>query len=207
MLWRVSATLSLPPVKALPDGSYLSFLVDPKLRALRYDQIRKGCKVVTDLTGTTVRVIEYEIPDRNGEPEVICLITTILDPADAPAAELAAAYSERWEIETAFAELQTSQKGPGRVLRSKSPDMVRQEIWAFLLTHYAIRDLICQAAEQADTDPDRLSFIRSLRIVCRQVTDQAEFPPDGLKSSSPGASPKSSNGRIRPAGTAPIPGS
>ena len=84
-------------------------------------------------------------------------------------------YSERWEIETAFAELQTSQKGPGRVLRSKSPDMVRQEVWAFLLTHYAIRDLICQAAEQADTDPDRLSFIRSLRIVRRQVTDQAEF--------------------------------
>jgi hypothetical protein len=177
LLWRVSATLSLPPVKALPDGSYLSFLVDPKLRALRYDQIRRGCKVVTDLTGTTVRVIEYEIPDRNGEPEVICLITTILDPADAPAAELAAAYSERWEIETAFAELQTSQKGPGRVLRSKSPDMVRQEIWAFLLTHYAIRDLICQAAEQADTDPDRLSFIRSLRIVRRQVTDQAGFSP------------------------------
>lgn len=177
LLWRVSATVSLPPVKALPDGSYLSFLVDPKLRELRYDQIRKGCKVVTDLTGTTVRVIEYEIRDRGGEPEVICLITTILDPADASAAELAAAYSERWEIETAFAELQTSQKGPGRVLRSKSPGMVRQEIWAFLLTHYAIRDLICQAAEQADTDPDRLSFIRSLRIIRRQVSDQAGFSP------------------------------
>jgi hypothetical protein len=185
LLWRVPASVKLPPVTALPDGSYLSYLADPRLRERRYDQIRKGCTFVTDLTGTPVRVIEYQIPDRSSDPEVICLLTTILDPAQAPAAVLAAAYSERWEIETAFAELETSQKGPARVLRSRSPDMVKQEIWAFLLTHYAIRDLICQAADEAGADPDRLSFIRSLRIIRRQVTDQAGFSPQAPRHPDP----------------------
>ena len=63
------------------------------------------------------------------------------------------------------------------MLRSKSPEMVRQELWALLLTHYAIRKLMCHAADEADIDPDRLSFIRSLRVVRRHVTDQAAFPP------------------------------
>jgi hypothetical protein len=90
---------------------------------------------------------------------------------------LAAAYHERWEIEGLIGEIKTHQRGPGRVLRSQSADLVKQEIWALLLTHYAIRSLMCRAADEADVDPDRLSFIRSLRIIRRHVTGQADFSP------------------------------
>jgi hypothetical protein len=99
-----------------------------------------------------------------------------MDPEDASAAELAAAYQERWEFESSLDEIKTHQRGRGGV-RSKSPEMIRQEIWAFLLTHYAIRRLMCEAADQAGKDPDRLSFMRSLRVIRRQVTDQAALSP------------------------------
>jgi hypothetical protein len=102
------------------------------------------------------------------------VITSILDPADATAEQLAAAYHERWECEGIIDELKTHQRGPAKVLRSKSPDMVRQEIWAFLL---GIRRLMCNAADEIGEDPDRLSFMRSLRVIRRQITGQADFPP------------------------------
>ncbi len=118
------------------------------------------------------------MPDRTGSGtgELICLVTTIIDHADIPAVELATAYHERWEIENIFDEVKTHQRGEARVLRSKLPDLVEQEIWALLLSHYAIRSLMREAADEADVDPDRLSFMRSLRVV-RQVTDQADFSP------------------------------
>jgi hypothetical protein len=124
-------------------------------------------------------VVEYEILDRigDGKCEVIRLITSILDPLDVPAIELAAAYHERWELELIFDEIKTHQRGSARVLRSKSPDLVKQEIWSLLLTHYAIRALMCRAADEADVDPDRLSFLRSLRVVRRHITGQADFSP------------------------------
>ncbi|MBV8541793.1 MAG: IS4 family transposase [Pseudonocardiales bacterium] len=181
LLWRVSATVTLPVIKSLPDGSYRSIVINPKITGERrkklIEQVRHGHKIPAD-AAIPVRVIEYEIPDRegNGAGELICLITSILDPSDATATELAAAYHERWEIETGFREKKTFLRGSGRVLRSKSPEMVRQEIWALLLTHYAIRKLMCHAADEAGLDPDRLSFTRSLRVIRRQVTDQAAFP-------------------------------
>ena len=125
--------------------------------------------------GIPVRVVEYQV-EGQGE-EVFCLATTLTDPEEITAVELAAAYRQRWEFETALDELEFHQRGPARILRSKSAEMVKQEIWALLLTHYAIRDLICQAAEQDGIDPDRLSFIRSLRVIRRQVTGQAAFSP------------------------------
>jgi hypothetical protein len=103
------------------------------------------------------------------------LITTIMDPERAPAAELPALYPQRWELETALDELKTHQRGPGVVLRSTDPDGVRQEVWAHLLVHYAIRTLMHQAA----LDADRLSFTRSLHIARRQLTSQAAFPLGG----------------------------
>jgi len=126
-----------------------------------------------------VRVIDYHLddPGRPGEPEGYRLITTILDPECAPAAELPALYPQRWEQETALDELKTHQRGPGVVLRSRDPDGVRQEVWAHLLVHYAIRTLMHQAALAAEVDPDRLSFTRSLHIARRQVTSQAAFSP------------------------------
>lgn len=182
LLWRVQASVTLPVIEPLPDGSYRSMVINPKITGARrkklIDQVRRGQEIPDDWA-IPVRVIEYEIPDRegNGTGELICLITSILDPSDATATELATAYHERWESETSFGEKKTYLRGSGRVLRSKSPEMVRQEIWALLLTHYAIRKLMCRAADEAGLDPDRLSFIRSLRVVRRQVTDQADFSP------------------------------
>lgn len=182
LLWRVQANLNLPVVRTLPDGSYLSIVFRPHLaqhhRRDLIQTVRAG-GTVHPAQADIVRVVEYEIPDRegNGKHEIIRLITSILDYQDTPAIELAAAYHERWEYESLIDEIKTHQRGPARVLRSKSPDMVKQEIWALLLTHYCIRHLMCRAADEADVDPDRLSFIRSIRIIRRQVTNQADFSP------------------------------
>jgi hypothetical protein len=181
LLWRAPASVNLQIIQPLPDGSYLSILPDPKVRQRRYTQMTRGRGYVEEQTGIPVRVVEYEIPDRNGKDEVYCLITTLTDPEEVTAIELAAAYQQRWEFESSLDELEIHQRGPARILRSKSAEMVKQEIWALLLTHYAIRDLICQAADHAGIDPDRLSFIRSLRVIRRQVTDQAAFPPRTTK--------------------------
>ena len=182
LLWRVSSNLQLPVVAELPDGSYLSVVFRTKLqahhRAAIIESVRAG-EPVHPVQAIPVRVIEYDIPDRigDGEREVIRLITTLLDPLEAPAIELAAAYHERWEIEGLIDEIKTHQRGSGRVLRSRSPKLIKQEIWALLLTHYAIRALMCRAADEADVDPDRISFLRSLRVIRRQVTGQADFSP------------------------------
>jgi hypothetical protein len=177
LLWRMPAGPGLPVVRVFPDGSYESFLLDPKVRGRRGNQKYRGSANIEEPSGIPVRVIEYEVTNREGKGEIFCLITTIMDPEDATAAELAAAYQERWEFESSLDEIKTHQRGRGGVLRSKSPEMAEQEIWAFLLTHYAIRHLMCEAADQAGKDPDRLSFMRSLRVIRRQVTDQAGFSP------------------------------
>jgi hypothetical protein len=126
---------------------------------------------------TLIRVVEYMIEDRPGSGELFCLITTITDHELAPALDLAAAYHQRWEIELSFDEIQTHQTGHHRVLRSRTPELVKQEIWALLLTHYAIRHVMKDAADTVGTDPDDLSFIRSYRAIRRQVTNQAGFSP------------------------------
>jgi hypothetical protein len=119
-----------------------------------------------------------QVPDRDGDGkgELIALITTITDPRAAPAPLLARAYHERWEHETGNDQLKTHLRGPGRVLRSKSPDMVRQEIYGFLLAHHAMSALICRAATEADIDPDRVKFTRTVRII-RRAIGLADFPP------------------------------
>ena len=122
-----------------------------------------------------VRVVEYEIPDRDGANETICLVTTVLDPADIPAPLLAAAFHERWQKGTGNGEVKTTLRGAGGILRSKSSEMVRQEVWAILLTHHAIRKVMTDAAEEADADPDRLSFIRALRVIRRHITGRRIF--------------------------------
>jgi hypothetical protein len=182
LLWRVNSRLTLPVIKALPDGSYLSLLVNPKIPVAKRGPLIAAARagdVLDAATARPVRVIEYSIADRdgNGTGELICLITTILDHTDTTAIELATAYHERWEIENTFDEIKTHQRGEKRVLRSKLPGLVEQEIWALLLSHYAIRTLMTEAADEADVDPDRLSFIRTLRVTRRQVTDQADFSP------------------------------
>lgn len=155
-------------------------LLDPARQSPIRKRARKagdGGNVILSAEGTPCRVVEYMVENRGEGTETIRLITSILDHEDAPAYELAALYHERWEFELALDEIEIHQLGHGRVLRSKSPEMVRQEIWGILLTHYAIRHLMHEASDTADIDPDRLSFIRSLRLIRRQITGQADFPP------------------------------
>jgi Insertion element 4 transposase N-terminal/Transposase DDE domain len=177
LLWRMPAGPHLPVVRMLPDGSYESFLLDPKVRGRRATQRHRGSAALEQPSGPAVRVVEYEVTNRDGSGELFCLITTIMDSDEASAPELAAAYAHRWEFESSLDEIKTHQRGRGAVLRSQSSAMVKQEIWALLLTHYAVRQLMAEAAEQADLDPDRLSFMRSLRVIRRQVTNQAGFSP------------------------------
>jgi hypothetical protein len=155
-------------------------LINPKIRGRRREALIAAAKAGADLDpdhATVVRVVEYTIEDRPASGELFCLITTILDHEFAPAVELAAAYHERWEIELSFDEIETHQTGHHRVLRSKTPELAKQEIWSLLLTHYAIRHVMKDAADTVGTDPDNLSFMRSYRAIRRQVTNQAGFPP------------------------------
>jgi hypothetical protein len=182
LLWRVKADLSLPVLRILPDGSYDSVLVNPRIRGKARTRLVEAARAGQNLDAeqaVLVRVVEYEMPDRDGDGkgELIALITTITDPAQATAQVLAQAYHQRWEHETGNNQLKTHLRGPGRVLRSKSPDMVRQEIYGYLLTHHAISALVCRAATDADIDPDRIKFLRTVRIVRRRVADPAGFSP------------------------------
>ena len=181
-LFRVPVNMVFPVLETYPDGSYRSVVFDPaEQRGIRKRALKAGPgldKEVYAAEGTPCRIVEYMVEDRGEKgTETICLLTSILDYRDAPATELAALYHERWEIENMLDEIEVHQLGHGRVLRSKSPEMVRQEIWGILLAHYAIRALMREAADTADIDPDRLSFIRSLRVIRRQITGQADFPP------------------------------
>ena len=181
LLWRVKADLRLEPLEFYPDGSCRSVLVNPKVKGKARDKILQAARARENLDpekARCIRVIEYEVPDREGDgkDEIIALITTILDFPDAPAAVLAGAYHERWEHETGNKQLKTYLRGPGKILRSESPDMVRQEIWGYLLTHYAISALICAAATSAGIDPDRVKFKRTVRIIRRRAADPAFSP-------------------------------
>jgi hypothetical protein len=182
LLWWAPTGLRLPVVAVLADGTYTSVLIHPRIRGGRRERILAAARAGAELDpdqAHLVRVVEYDVPDRagNGTGELIALITTIIDPAQARADELAAAYHDRWEEETANDQLKTHLRGPGRVLRSRLPDLAYQEIWAWLAVHYALAALIAQAAEAADIDPDRISFTRTLRLVRRTATGTAGFPP------------------------------
>lgn len=166
LLWRVGASFSLPVDTVLPDGSYLSRFKAPKELA------RKGAP---DLI---VRVIEYHLLDEDGAvTEVFALATTLLDPTDAPARELAELYHQRWQVETAIGALKSQLKGDGVVLRSKTPDGAEQECWALLCAYHAIREMLVAAATLADQDPLRLSFVHALDAVRAPVGDPGAFPP------------------------------
>src|SRR5690349_7242662 len=167
LLWRVKRNLRLPREARLADGSYLS-TVYPSEKDRRHRT-----------AGTRVRVVEYRLEGVADAEPLYRLVTTLLDPAAAPAAELAALYHERWEIEGALAELKTHLRGARVVLRSKTPELVRQEFWGLLLAHFAVRGLMHEAALRADEDPDRLSFLHAVRVVRRELPLFAALPPSG----------------------------
>jgi hypothetical protein len=170
LVWRVkcasSSAPTLPVDQVLSDGSWLSRIY------ARSDRHQRRRPIM-------VRVVEYTLtdPGRRTSTDRYRLVTTIADPTQSPAGALAALYTQRWEVETALAELKTTQRGPRQVLRSKRPELVAQEVWAHLLVHYALRAVMHTAALAEDLDPDRLSFIRTLRVIRRQVIAQPAFSP------------------------------
>ena len=198
LLWRAPTQLDLPIVRVVADGTYLTVLIKPTIRGARRDRILAAARAGADLsdintvpdafdqrglpTAQLARVVEYDVPDRvgNGTGELIVLLSTILDPGDARADELAAAYHQRWEQETGNDQLKTHLRGPGRVLRSRLPDLVHQEIWAYLIVHHAISALTAAASAAADLDPDSISFTTALRLIRRTATGTAAIPPSGL---------------------------
>jgi hypothetical protein len=182
LLWRVKSDLALPVLQILSDGSYRSVLINPKIRGKARQKLLAAARAGHPLPARQaryVRVEEYTVPDRSGhgKDELIALVTTITEPTAAPAGALAEAYHQRWEHESGNQQLKTYLRGPGKVLRSQSPDMVRQEIYGYLLTHYAISALICRAATEADIDPDRVKFTPTVRIIRRRAADPAAIPP------------------------------
>ena len=165
LLWRIKKNLRLASDQRLPDGSYLSRIY-PSERDRRHKT-----------KGVWVRVIDYRLEGVVDAEPIYRLVTTILDHKTAPAHELAALYHERWEIETALDELKTHLRGAKIVLRSKTPDLVRQEFYGLMMAHFAIRSLIHEAALKADEDPDRLSFLHAVRVVRRKLPASIAIPP------------------------------
>ncbi len=167
LAWRVKSNLKLPVEQLLADGSYLSRVFDSA------DRHRSA--------GQIVRVIDYTLQDSATPPQdSYRLVTNILAPDAAPALELAALYHERWEIEGVFDEFKTHLRANSTVLRSKTPDLVLQELWGLLLAHFAIRQLMTQAAWPRGLDTDRLSFIHAVRVIKRKMPQAAAVPPERL---------------------------
>jgi len=167
LLWRVKRNLRLPREAVLADGSYLTTIY-PSEKDRRHRA--NGCRL---------RVVEYRLAGIADAEPLYRLVTTLLDPAQAPAEELAALYHERWEIEGALAELKTHLRGARIVLRSKAPALVRQEFWGLLLAHFAVRGLMHEAALRADEDPDRLSFLHTVRVIRRKLPQFTALSPSG----------------------------
>ncbi len=170
LLWRVKKNMRLTHEEWLPEGSYLSRIY-PSERDWRHKS-----------NGIVVRVIDYRLEGVADAEPIYRLVTTILDSEKAPARELAALYHERWEIETALDELKTHLRGSKIVLRSKTPELVRQEFYGFMMAHFAIRGLMHEAALKANEDPDRLSFLHAVRVVRRKLSTYNAIPPSEQES-------------------------
>ena len=168
LLWRVAKNRALPVLERLADGSYLSE-IEPAAATRK--------KIESEAPPLKVRVIDYRLPGVPEAEPIYRLLTTLLDPAEAPAQELAELYQRRWKIETTFAEMKTTLKGADLILRSKSPELVRQEFWGLLLAHHLVRKLMLEAALAQERPPDDLSFKHTLALMRRKIPASGALPP------------------------------
>lgn len=166
LIWRVKKDMKLAPVKQLKDGSFLAEIM-PSWHAVKSTPELKGKKL-------TVRVIQFKPVFSDGsEGEVVRLITTIHDPKEASAEEIAKIYPQRWLIEEGFSEMKRYIGRQNKILRSQTPVFVLQEFYGFLLAHFVVRSLMLQSADENDLSPNDLSFVDSLRVIERKI---AFFP-------------------------------
>lgn len=162
LLWRCKRSTKFACVQRLEDGSYLSYVYPKRSDRVNHPGDPQYC--------LPVRVIEYRLHGvAGGQEPWYRLVTTILDPQQAPARELAALYQQRWEIENALDEFKVHLRGAQVVLRSQTPDLVRQEFYGFLMLHFAVRSFMHEAALSADCDPDELSFVHSVKVLQRHL--------------------------------------
>jgi hypothetical protein len=182
LVWRVREKIRFPIEEELPDGSYLSRFYPKWSRERPQGE------------GIPVRVLEYEIL---GKEERVRLVTSILDPRAAPSTELAVLYHERWEFESALDEFKTHLRGARTVLRSQTPDLVKQEVYGILLAHFALRGLMHEAALHGGCDPDRISFTHTVNVVRRTLPRFAALPPSALAEGARGCAAGDPGGRRR----------
>lgn len=162
---RVKSNLRLPCEVPLADGSFLSTVY-----ANESDRRHQR-------NGIRIRVIEYRLEGVPDAEPLYRLVTNLLDPLTAPAAELAALYHQRWKIEEVFDEIKTHLCDGKKVLRSKTPELVRQEFYALMLTHAAIRRLMYEAAQDSGQRPEDLSFVHAVRVLNRRLPEAAAISP------------------------------
>jgi hypothetical protein len=191
LVWRVRQVIRFPVEEQFPDGSFRSWFRPPGAK--------KGEPKTEPIP---VRVIDYRVEGPKRKEETIRIITSILDWKAAPAGELAELYHERWEFETALDELKTHLRGAKTVLRSQTPELVRQECYGLLLAHFAIRGLMHEAALSVGRDPDRISFVHTLRVIRRTLPRFAALPPSGLEKPARGGADRDSRRGRRSAAVA-----
>jgi hypothetical protein len=172
-LGRVPKNVKFPVEKVLDDGSYLSWIA-PDSKSKK----KGGTKI-------GVRVIEYTI-DTDGEPQTYRLITSLTDIVLFPAILLATEYHRRWEVENTIDELKVHLLGRKTLIRSLNPREVVQEVYGWLLGHWAVRSLMFQVAESAHISPLRLSFTGTLNIVRRAIPKFQRLLPEEIPFFSPG---------------------
>jgi transposase IS4-like protein/DDE family transposase len=167
LLWRVQKNIPLPRLRTLKDRSYLS---EVRPRSTERKKVRER--------SIPVRVVEFDATVR-GHREHYRLITTLLNPRQATAMELAQLYAKRWKIETIFDEIKDHRRGGGTAvaLRSKRPDLVRQDFYGLLLAHFGVRSLMLEAAQEAGVEPGCISFTHAMNVVIRRLPEMVSFPP------------------------------
>jgi len=184
LAWRIKKNLIFPPAEVLPDGPFLPVMATPA-ENIRLGQARAAGRIPAGRPeGHLERIIECTITIRAGDGttriEPFRLVTTLLDHRQAPAAELAALFHERWEIEDGYGEMKTRLRGAAFILRSRSPELVRQEVLAFLTVYQALCALKAEAARHAGLDPDRISFTVTVRIARQNASSPVASTPVNL---------------------------
>jgi Transposase DDE domain len=178
LLWRCQRRMKFSCVQRLEDGSYLSYIYPERDDRRRHSEDPERRLLV--------RVIEYRLRGMQSKEPWYRLVTTLVDPQQAPARELAALYQQRWEIETTLDEFKVHLRGPQVVLRSHTPDLVKQEFYGFLMLHFAVRSFMHEAALSAQRDPDELSFVHAVRVLKRHLPMFVISPCGGARHILPG---------------------
>lgn len=176
LAWRVkNGKNSLPAkvVEVLPEGSTLVRLRE-SASMLAARRRKAGDPTLARLADVIARLVEFDVlvTDAAGKTKAsrFRVLTTLLDWQAYPASQIAAVYAERWQAEVAYYRIKVSLRGPGAVLRGRSPHLARQEIWGMLIVYNALCDLATRTAVSLGVDPDQISFIAVIRHTRHHAT-------------------------------------